>query len=181
MLMLFTDMHKICATRWLAMLALLLGFSSNLLADPAKTNNNPAPAATNNTPTLKLKSVLIWGTDGDKPDDPSLKDLDEEVKKKLRKIFKWKEYHLVRVQNLHLAPGEKKKIELSSKCTVEGENKIGEGLEVKLHGEGKLVKKVKQAMPLTEWLVLGGDDKDSNAWFVLIMPESDAPSLKETK
>jgi hypothetical protein len=159
------------------MFALLFGLSTAAKADSGNTNQNQAQAQ--KPAPLKLKAVLIWGTDGDKPDDPTLKDLDEDVKKKLRKIFKWKEYHLVKVKNVDLNPGESKKIDLSQKCSLECENK--EGLEVKLIGNGKLVKKVKQAMPMTDWLVLGGDDKDSNAWFVVIMPEAEAPSLKESK
>jgi hypothetical protein len=44
-------------------------------------------------------------------------------------------------------------------------------MEVELIGEGNFVVKRKQAMPLTDILILAGDDKNSTAWFVVIKPE----------
>ena len=43
-----------------------------------------------------IRAVLIWGTNDPKPAaTPKLKDLDEKTRKKLRAVFKWKDYYEV--------------------------------------------------------------------------------------
>lgn len=120
---------------------------------------------------VKYKAILLWGTDGSKPDDPHLKDVDEAARAKLKKVFKWQNYYEVNHQSFTLKTGDKKRIHLSDKCDLNVEQSSAEGMTVELIGEGKPVKKVKQAMPLTDWLVVGGDDKNATAWFVIIKPE----------
>lgn len=122
-------------------------------------------------PEVKYRATLIWGTDGAKPDDPNLKDLDEHFRAKLKKVFKWNNYYEVKNLPFAIKPGDKKRFQLSDKCELEVEHSATEGMIVELIGEGKSVKKVKQAMPLTDWIVVGGDDKNATAWFVIIRPE----------
>jgi hypothetical protein len=120
----------------------------------------------------KYIAILIWATDGSKPDDPHLKDVDEHFRGKLKKIFKWQNYYEVNRQTFTLKNGEKNKmVKLSEKCELKLDQSEQEGMAVELIGEGKPMKKVKQAMPLTDWLVVGGDDKNATAWFVVIKPE----------
>lgn len=161
------------------LLLLVAAFFASLqlgLADDAKPKA-ATPAAARPSQELKFKAMLIWGTDGEKPKDEEmiegeqLKDLDDSCKNKLQKIFKWKNYYSVAEKPFTLRTGEKKRIQVSKKCEIEVEQKEAEGLMVELIGKGKTVKKVKHAMPLTDWLILGGDDKNSNAWFVIIKPE----------
>src|ERR1043166_7768521 len=147
------------------------------LAEDAKSKPTAAAPPAKPAPEMKFKAVLIWGTDGEKPKDEEtlegeqLKDVDDACKNKLKKIFKWQNYYAVQEKNFSLKPGEKKRIQVSKKCEIEVEQKENEGVAVELIGKGKSVKKVKHAMPLTDWLILGGNDKDQNAWFVVIKPE----------
>lgn len=134
---------------------LLLGVA---LADDAKKE------------AAQYAAILVWGTDGSKPDDPHLKDVEESVRKKLH-FFRWKNYYEVDRKPFTLKSGEKQRIKLSDKCEIVAELSDKEGMTVELIGEGKPLKKVKQAMPLTDVLVVGGDDKNATAWFVIIKPE----------
>jgi hypothetical protein len=121
----------------------------------------------------KLAAVLIWGTDEEKPNDPNLKEVEEKLKGKLKKIFKWQHYFVVKHQPFSVKPGESKSLTLSDKCEVKVKESEAEGLEVELFGEGKSVVKRKQSMPLNDVLILAGDDKNACAWFVVVKPASE--------
>ena len=130
------------------------------------------PAALTAKGELHIQAQLVWGTDGDKPPDPEVKRLDEETRKKLGSVFKWKNYFEVDRQNFKVALSAKKRVRLSPKCEVEVENLGDFQVEVKLYGEGKMVVKKRQVLKAGELLILAGDDKNDNAWFVIITPSS---------
>ena len=113
---------------------------------------------------------LIWGTDEMKPDGHNLREVESKTKDKLKAIFKWKNYFEVDAQDFKVATNEFRKIKMSSKCEVEVHNLGKDGMEIKLFGEGQLVKKIKQQTPIGESLVLAGDDKNASAWFVILTP-----------
>jgi hypothetical protein len=159
-------------------LAFLALFGLTLHAAEPATKPVPAPAkpaapAPHAVPEMKFKAVLLWGTNGEKPEGATdLREVDPSCKQKLEKLpFKWKDYYQVGEQHgFAVKPGgPKQRVKLSDKCEIEVEHK--DGLNVELYGEGKSVQKVKHAMPLTEWLVVGGNDKGMNAWFVVVKPE----------
>ena len=125
-------------------------------------------------PAMNLEAILIWGTDGEKPEGKSLKDVDENFTGKFRKIFKWQNYYEVKRTPFTLAKGEPAQtVKLSEKCSVILEFSEKGGMEVELIGEGKSVTKTRQPMPLNDILVLAGDDKNATAWFVVIKPRSE--------
>ena len=121
---------------------------------------------------LHVQAQLVWGTDGDKPPDPGVKRLDEATRKKLGSVFKWKNYFEVDRQNFKVTLSAKNRVRLSPKCEVEVENLGDSQVEVKLFGEGKMVVKKRQVLKAGELLILAGDDKNQNAWFVIITPSS---------
>jgi hypothetical protein len=121
---------------------------------------------------LHVQAQLVWGTDGDKPPDPDVKRLDEATRKKLGSVFKWKNYFEVDRQNFKVTLSTKKRVRLSPKCEVEVQNLGSSQVEVKLYGEGKMVVKKRQVLKAGELLILAGDDKNQNAWFVIITPSS---------
>jgi hypothetical protein len=127
------------------------------------------------TEELNLKAQLVWGTDDDKPNDAKFKELDHRLRDKLRRVFKWKNYLEVNTQRCGLALNASKRLRMSAKCEIEVKY-LRDQMEVKLYGEGKLVKKVLQPIPsfmAGEFLVLSGDDKEKyeDAWFVVISAE----------
>ncbi len=119
----------------------------------------------------KLKAQLIWGTDGEKPSENTCKELNEPLKKKLCRVFKWKNYFEISQQSVVLA-GETKRLKMSAKCEVEVRSLDDSTLEIKLFGEGKWTKTVRQSLKALnkgEIAVIAGDAKDNinDAWFVV--------------
>ncbi|MGZ8919778.1 MAG: hypothetical protein ACXW32_03975 [Limisphaerales bacterium] len=120
----------------------------------------------------KFTAILIWGTDGDKPEDKEkeLKDVDPALKVKFGNIFKWKNYFEVTRTNITVKPAEPRNIKLSSKCEVKI-NHTDKGTEFELIGEGKSMAKHTVSMPLKDIQVIAGPDKNATAWFVVLKPE----------
>jgi hypothetical protein len=124
------------------------------------------------TAELKLKAQLIWATDEEKPKDKPLKELDAELRNKLRRFSKWTNYWEISSKEIGPVTSTSQKHKLSRKCETELKKIDETTVEVKLYGEGKLVKTVRQPVKLLlrgEYLVLGGDDKEKydDAWFVV--------------
>ena len=121
---------------------------------------------------VNLKAQLIWGTDGDKPPTASYKELDGAIKKKLCRVFKWKNYFEISQQPAAITSTASKRLKMSPRCEVEVRFVDDTTLEIKLFGEGKLTKTVRQPLKsLTQGgiAVIAGDAKDNvdDAWFVV--------------
>lgn len=125
-------------------------------------------------PPLKIESRLIWGTDDPKPKNPCVKDVAPGLRRKFRHIFKWKNYFKINEQQVFMPAGQTKWLRVSKKCELELTHREPDSiLEIKLYGEGKLTKTVRQSVQSLvrgELAVLGGDDTDKygDAWFVVI-------------
>ena len=126
---------------------------------------------------LRLRGQLIWGTNDLKPNDGKCKDLDEALKGRLSRVFKWKNYFEVKDEAVLVVPGETRRVRMSDKCELELKLVDDFTLEVKLFGEGKLAKTVRQsvqALRQGELSILAGDSKEKfgDAWFVVLsMPK----------
>ena len=143
---------------------ILAGFC--LAASPALADSKPEE--------LKVHAQLIWGTNEDKAPDPSYKAVDPKLAKKLENVFKWKNYFQVKHESASVLLNKAKRVKLSSKCEVEITNYGKSNIEAKLFGEGKFMVRKRQTISAGETLLLGGDAKDGNAWFVVLT----APSPK---
>lgn len=147
-------------TRLLA-LALLTGFGLRtfLLGTPVLAAE---PAS------LPLQAQLIWGTDSQKPADKALKPIPPDLDKRLRRIFKWQNYFEVSRTNFVVAPAKPSQVDMSRECRIEITHQPGGEVEIQLFGKGKLVVTKRQHFAPGETVVLAGDDKDYNAWFVIL-------------
>jgi hypothetical protein len=117
---------------------------------------------------LRLVAQLIWGTDGEKPADAKIKEVDRETRSKLKGIFRWKNYFEVSREEFSVPTKAKRRVRMSKKCEIEVENQGRSVIEVKLFGEEKLLWTKRQVLKPGELLVLAGDDKDDTAWFVIL-------------
>lgn len=117
---------------------------------------------------LDVRIRLIWGTDDDPSKYPKLPEVSAQVAEPLKKIFKWKHYLKVNDVPVSVPDGKTVRKELSDKCAVELKTQGKAMLEVKFYGEGKLLKTMRHDMPPGECLIVGGDDKNQTAWFVVI-------------
>ena len=119
---------------------------------------------------IKFDTQLIWGTNDKKPEDRDLKDVDAKLIDKLKAVFKWKNYYTVEKKALAVPLKGAGKVKLSDKCELELQDLGNMMFEVRLLGEGKLVKTMRQQ--ITSDLVIAGDDKNDTAWFVVIAVKS---------
>lgn len=117
---------------------------------------------------LKLVAQLIWGTDGEKPAEAKIKEVDRETRDKLKGVFRWKNYFEVSRQEFRVATDARRRVQMSKNCAIEVEYHGRSVIEVKLYGEDKLLLTKRQILRPGEFLVLAGDDKDDTAWFVIL-------------
>lgn len=125
-------------------------------------------ATTAKAANLKLEIYLIWGSNDEKLPDAKYKRLNEEMAKKLQKIFKWKYYFEINKQKAEVPSRATRKFRVSDKCEIEITEMEGPKVEVKLYGEGKLINKTIKALTRDELFTIAGDDKNETAWFVII-------------
>ncbi|MBL9129103.1 MAG: hypothetical protein JNL97_15745 [Verrucomicrobiales bacterium] len=118
--------------------------------------------------SLPLQAQLIWGTDSEKPAEKSLAPIPPDLDKRLRRIFKWQNYFEVTRTNFVVATSKPSQIEMSRECRIEIAHQAGGEVEIQLFGKGRLVVKKRQRFVPGETVVIAGDDKDYNAWFVVL-------------
>lgn len=141
---------------WLILVPLILGAT--------------APAA---AMELELRGQLIWGTNDAKPKDGKCKDIEADLKGRLSRVFKWKNYFEIKDQVIRVNPGTTQRVRMSEKCELELRLVDDFTLEVKLFGEGRLAKTVRQSVQSLrqgELSILAGDSKEKfgDAWFVVL-------------
>lgn len=137
---------------------------ASLAALVAATRSSGAADA----PEARLAAQLVWGTNEDKPADRELKPITEDLDKRLRRIFKWRNYFQVERKEFGVATTKPAKMEMSKECRIEVARLSGEEFEIQLFGKGQLLVKKRQRIVPGEAVVLGGDDKNDNAWFVVV-------------
>lgn len=119
-------------------------------------------------PDPKVQAILVWGTDELKPDNRSLKTLDRKLHERLAKVFKWQHYFEVNRKSSDLPSGKSHGLKLSEECSVEIKVLPDNIAEVKLIGKGKTLVTRRHSLSKAEALVLAGDDRNNNAWFVVL-------------
>ena len=139
---------------WLCGTAVL---ATGLLANPAVQAEN-----------IKVEAKLIWGTNDEKSPHPMHKPVDEATAEKLRRVFKWKNYFLEKQETVDIPSRQTRTVRLSKDCEVEITELPSSPIQVKLIGKGKVVNKTTKPLVKGELFVLGGDDANQSAWFVVI-------------
>jgi hypothetical protein len=120
-------------------------------------------------PEIKLEVQLIWATNAEKSPDPKHKPVSDAIRKKLLESpMRWTNYFVVKEAKMKLPPAGADKTSLSEKCSVEVKDLGKSMFEISLYGKGQKVLKQSQALPRDETLVLGGNDRNETAWFVVL-------------
>lgn len=117
---------------------------------------------------MHFEVFLVWGTNGKKPEDQTLKPLPPTILKKLKGVFKWQDYYVVSRKTKAVSLRKMELVKMSSKCDLKITHQGDSQIEVELYGEKKLVLKKKQRIVPEELVVLAGDDKNDTAWFVIL-------------
>lgn len=139
----------------------VFGFSTLWMATHASRAAESAEA----TPMI---AELLWGTDADKPAGKDFKPVAPEIERKLRKIFKWKNYFIIERKPFEVSTAKPAKVEMSKDCRLELTALSDGEFEIQLFGKGKLVVKKKQRIQPGETVLLGGDDKNDESWWVVV-------------
>lgn len=116
----------------------------------------------------RLVADLIWGTNGEKPPGRELQPIAADLDKRLRRIFKWRNYYRIERKEFAVAPAKPARVEMSKECRIEVAALPADEFEIELYGKGVLVVRKKQRIVPGETVVLGGDDKNDDAWFVVL-------------
>lgn len=138
----------------------------------------PTPHARAGDTDVRLDAELIWGTNGEKPADRNLKSVPADLEKRLTRIFKWKQYFIIEHKEFAVSPGHPAKVDMSKECRIEVTRSGGEEFEIQLFGKGQLVVRKRQRIVRGEAVVLGGDDKNDDAWFVVLGLAPNRPAGK---
>lgn len=146
--------------RFLLTLFASAAFLSPLASAPAARGADPGET--------RLAANLLWGTNGGKPADKNLRPIEPDLEKRLRRVFKWQSYFEIERKEFGVTAGKTAKIEMSKECRLEVNRLSGEEFEIQLYGKGVLVVTKRQRIVPGETVVLGGDDKNDNAWFVVV-------------
>jgi hypothetical protein len=118
---------------------------------------------------MKVKAVLIWGTNDETSPDANHKPASQKLADELGRIFKWKHYFIVNRAEKEIKDSASVKFEMSTKCRVDVKNLGNDSIEVHMFGDGKPIESGKHAFPPAHRLTLAGPvDKNSTAWFVLL-------------
>lgn len=120
------------------------------------------------TGDVRLVAELIWGTNGPKPDDTELRPIAPDLEKRLRRIFKWRNYFEIERKVVVTRAPKPTQVQMSKECRLEILHLGGHEFEIQLFGKGVLVVKKRQRIVPGETVVLGGDDKNDDAWFVVL-------------
>jgi hypothetical protein len=121
------------------------------------------------TPDIHLEAVLVWGTNGEKPADKDLKELEATLAHKLSKTpYKWKNYFEVERKNVVIPQKSVKQVPMSKHCSLEITNLGDNRVEVKLFGKGKPVSRNIESLAVGQTMIIGGDDKNDTAWLIVL-------------
>lgn len=148
-----------------------IGLSTLWLAARSTPAADPAPNS-------RMVAELLWGTDAEKPAGKDFKPVAAEIERKLRKIFKWKHYFSIERKVFEVAAAKPAKVEMSKDCRIEISALPDAEFEIQLFGKGKLVVKKRQRIQPGETVLLGGDDKNDESWWVVVALAKPGEPLK---
>lgn len=117
---------------------------------------------------VRFLAELVWGTNGSKPPEKDLKPIKPELEKALRRIFKWQNYFEISRKEFEVSGVRPARVDMSKECRLEVTRLTEQEYEIQLFGKGVLVVTKRQRVLPGETVVLGGDDKNDNAWFVVL-------------
>jgi hypothetical protein len=118
---------------------------------------------------------VILGSDRDKPDNSSWREVGPKLSAKLSPVFRWKHYWETDRKKVEFDPAKAARVPLANGRTLEIERlKTGE-LEVRLLRRTGLVTKARQAKG--GMAILGGEESSKDSFFVVV--RSDEPAHRE--
>ncbi|HWD21298.1 MAG TPA: hypothetical protein VHB20_18675 [Verrucomicrobiae bacterium] len=113
---------------------------------------------------LTLEARLVWGVN--ETQDATHKPVAADLSSKLHGMFKWSNYFDITNQVQNIPLNQSRDFKMSDRCVLKIKNLGSSRIEVSCIGQGKEVCKGTHTLEPTQWLVLGGNDKNNTAWFI---------------
>ena len=120
------------------------------------------------SPGTRVEVILVWATHVAKTNDASLKELEPQLTKKLRKAYKWDLYYEVKRKEATVSGKEATRVPISDKCWLDIKHLGEERFEVHLTGKGKAVSRTVESLANGHIMVVAGEDKNDSAWLIVI-------------
>lgn len=117
---------------------------------------------------IRVEAILVWATHVAKTNDASLKELEPQLAKKLRKAYKWDLYYEVKRKEATVSGKDATHVPISEKCSLDIKHLGDERFEVHLTGKGKPVSRTVESLAHGHIMVVAGDDKNDTAWLIVI-------------
>jgi len=115
--------------------------------------------------SIEISARLVVGTSEEKK---GAKKVSDPIRKRLSKVFKWKNYYELSVKKLSIPDGKTKTNKLSKKAYIKVSNRKNGKVSVSLFSKAKILIQKSQTLRVGSYMVLAGDSKGDSAWFIVI-------------
>jgi hypothetical protein len=129
----------------------------------------PSPAQSSET----FYFQLVTGSESDIAPAPDAKLIGPKLRKKLERVFRWKNYWEIKRGEFKVEEGKPAKVDVSQQRRLEVSFVDGNGLEVRMFKDSRLVRKTREKRGLS-FMLMGGDDGKRQSWFIIL--RRDKPS-----
>jgi hypothetical protein len=110
---------------------------------------------------------VVHGNNTNQPPGPEAKPIGPKLSKTLHSIFKWDYYWEVKRDSIALKPGGKTRKRMTAEREIEIMLISATQMEIRMYRNGKVTRIQKQSTE-TRFFVLGGEDGENQAWFIIV-------------
>ena len=121
--------------------------------------------ASDKADSINIKACLVVGASKEKK---GAKKVSEPIRKRLSKVFKWRNYYQLSVKQLSIPDDKTKTTKLSKKASIKVSNRKNGKVSVSLFSGSKMLIQKSQTLRTGSYMVLAGDSKGDSAWFIVI-------------
>jgi hypothetical protein len=132
-------------------IAILLFVGSGIASDKANS--------------IEIRAALVVGASKEKK---GAKKLSESIRKRLAKVFKWRNYYRLSDKQLSIPVDKTKTAKLSKKASIKVSNRKNGRVSVSLFSGGKELIQKSQTLRIDSYMVLAGESTGDSAWFIVI-------------
>ena len=118
--------------------------------------------------SLTLYIQIIRGTNEEKPQERTWKQIGPKLSGRLAPIFQWKHYWQVGLAEVRLEPHRVKKARLSDIRHLEVELVNENDVEIRVFQKGKLTRRSRHKVRSLDMEIIGGTREDETSWFAVI-------------
>ena len=115
--------------------------------------------------SIKISARLVVGASKEKK---GAKKVSELIRKRLSKVFKWRNYYQLSDKKLSIPDNKTKTAKLSKNASIKVSNRNNGRVSVSLFSGGKMLIQKSQMLRTGSYMVLAGKSTGDSAWFIVI-------------